>query len=190
MKLYLIRHGETDYNRQKLFYGKTDVSINKKGMKQAYLLKEKLVDLESATPVYTSSLKRTIETAELIFPNHPKFHLPELDEKDFGLWEGLTADQINQRYPVEWQRWLASPFEFTPTNAESFHDFETRILRCFKTLLQQNQDMVLVGHLGGIRTIQKFCFPKDNFWDIPLDQDSYTEVHLTNGTFTRIVSNK
>ncbi|WP_420810819.1 histidine phosphatase family protein [Enterococcus gilvus] len=55
--------------------------------------------MESSIPVYTGSLKQTIETAELSFPNHPKIHLPKLDEKDFGLWEGLRADQINQRYP-------------------------------------------------------------------------------------------
>ncbi|WP_162787397.1 hypothetical protein [Enterococcus gilvus] len=44
--------------------------------------------------------------------------------------------------------------------------------------------------VGGIRTIQKFCFPKDNFWDIQLHQDNYTELHVTNGTFTRIASNE
>ncbi|WP_431380337.1 histidine phosphatase family protein [Enterococcus gilvus] len=81
-------------------------------VKQAYLLKKKLAKLDSSIPVYTGSLKQTIETAELSFPNHPKFHLPELDEKDFGLWEGLRADQINQRYPVVWQRWLAAFVSF------------------------------------------------------------------------------
>ncbi|AXG40590.1 histidine phosphatase family protein, partial [Enterococcus gilvus] len=76
----------------------SDYSIET-GVKQAYLLKKKLAKLESSIPVYTGSLKQTIETAELSFPNHPKIHLPKLDEKDFGLWEGLRADQINQRYP-------------------------------------------------------------------------------------------
>ena len=123
MKIILIRHGETEYNRRHLFYGKTDISLNDTGVQQAYLLNEKLAGMRLEVPIYTSSLKRTIETAELIFPDQKKISLNELDEKDFGLWEGLSADQINERFPEEWEKWLISPFEVTPINAEKFSDF-------------------------------------------------------------------
>ena len=91
MKIILIRHGETEYNRRHLFYGKTDISLNDTGVQQAYLLNEKLAGMRLEVPIYTSSLKRTIETAELIFPDQKKISLNELDEKDFGLWEGLSG---------------------------------------------------------------------------------------------------
>jgi alpha-ribazole phosphatase len=98
MKIILIRHGETEYNRRHLFYGKTDISLNDTGVQQAYFLNEKLAGMRLEVPIYTSSLKRTIKTAELIFPDQKKISLNELDEKDFGLWEGLSADQINERF--------------------------------------------------------------------------------------------
>lgn len=187
MKIYLIRHGETDYNRQHLFYGKTDVSLNETGVQQAYLLKKKIADMEVDTPVYTSCLKRTIETAKLIFPNHPMISLKDLDEKDFGLWEGLNADQINKKFPAEWKKWLLSPFEVTPTNAEKFSDFQDRILRCVREILQKEQDFVLVGHLGVLRVILKNCFPAYKFWEIALEQGNYTLIEVEGSSF-KIIS--
>ncbi|MBX8937362.1 histidine phosphatase family protein [Enterococcus gilvus] len=183
MKIYLIRHGETEYNRRHLFYGKTDVSLNQTGIEQAYLLAEKFERLNIDAIVYTSSLQRTIETAKRIFPNQTTISLEALDEKDFGAWEGMTADQINSDFPVEWEQWLLSPFEYTPKNAERFSDFQYRILHCFEKLLQKKEDFVIVGHLGGLRTILKKCFPELDFWGIVLEQGNYTIIEAENSMF-------
>lgn len=190
MKIILIRHGETEYNRKHLFYGKTDVSLNKTGIQQAQLLKKKMSDMKMEIPIYTSSLKRTIETAELIFPNQLKISLEELNEKDFGLWEGLDADQINEKFPIEWQNWLLSPFESTPTNAEKFSDFRERVLHCLENLLQKKQDFVMVGHLGVLRVILNHWFPEYEFWEIDLEQGNYTMVEVANANTRGIVWNK
>jgi len=178
MKIVLIRHGETEYNRKHLFYGKTDVLLNEAGIQQAYLLNEKLAGMSLEVPIYTSSLKRTIETAELIFPSQKKITLKEFDEKDFGLWEGLDANQINEKFPEEWQKWLSSPFEMTPTNAENFSDFQQRVLGCLEKMLQKKQDFVIVGHLGVLRVILKNWFPEYEFWEIALEQGNYTLVEV------------
>ncbi|MGL9728004.1 histidine phosphatase family protein [Enterococcus sp. DIV0756] len=190
MKIILIRHGETEYNQRHLFYGKTDVSLNEVGIQQARLLYKKLAGMKTEASIYTSYLKRTIETAELIFPNQTKIPLKDLDEKDFGLWEGLDADQINQRFPVEWQKWLSSPFEITPTNAEKFSDFQKRVLKCLRTILQKKQDFVIVGHLGVLRVILKYWFPEHNFWEIVLEQGNYTLVEIEDGFIKIIAWNK
>lgn len=190
MKIILIRHGETEYNRRHLFYGKTDISLNDTGVQQAYLLNEKLAGMRLEVPIYTSSLKRTIKTAELIFPDQKKISLNELDEKDFGLWEGLSADQINERFPEEWEKWLISPFEVTPINAEKFSDFQQRVLACLEVMLQKKQDFVIVGHLGVLRVILKKCFPEYEFWEIALDQGNYTLIEVGESTTKVIEWNK
>lgn len=190
MKIILIRHGETEYNRRHLFYGKTDISLNDTGVQQAYLLNEKLAGMRLEVPIYTSSLKRTIETAELIFPDQKKISLNELDEKDFGLWEGLSADQINERFPEEWEKWLISPFEVTPINAEKFSDFQQRVLACLEVMLQKKQDFVIVGHLGVLRVILKDWFPEYEFWEIALDQGNYTLIEVGESTTKVIEWNK
>lgn len=190
MKIILIRHGETEYNRRHLFYGKTDISLNDTGVQQAYFLNEKLAGMRLEVPIYTSSLKRTIKTAELIFPDQKKISLNELDEKDFGLWEGLSADQINERFPEEWEKWLISPFEVTPANAEEFSDFQQRVLACLEVMLQKKQDFVIVGHLGVLRVILKDWFPEYEFWEIALDQGNYKLIEVGESTTKVIEWNK
>ncbi|SET49173.1 alpha-ribazole phosphatase [Enterococcus malodoratus] len=189
MKIYLIRHGETEFNRRHLFYGTTDVSLNETGIQQAYLLREKFKKLALQAPVYTSELKRAIETAEYIFPTQTSISLEELNEKNFGLWEGLSADQINEKFPEEWERWLESPFEITPTNAEKYTDFQNRIWSCFKKLLRKNQDFVIVGHLGVLRVILKSCFPEFDFWNIVVEQGNYTMMEAEKDIFKIIAWN-
>lgn len=184
MKIYLIRHGETDYNKQRLFYGLTDISINLQGIDQALLLREKLVALPQQIPVFTSSLKRTVETAKLIFPEHKLNRLSEFNEKSFGLWEGLNADQIQEKFPDEWTAWLEDTFEVTPPKAENYAEFKQRVLSCFEKLLGLQQEaIVIVGHLGVLRVILAEYFPEKSFWEIELDQGNYTMISCDNSAF-------
>lgn len=74
MKIILIRHGETEYNQRQLFYGKTDVSLNEVGIQQARLLYKKLAGMKTEASIYTSYLKRTIETAGINFSKSDKIH--------------------------------------------------------------------------------------------------------------------
>ncbi len=176
MKIYLIRHGETDYNNRGLFYGSTDVSLNQTGIDQALALQEKLAFLPLDIPVYTSELVRTKETAQLIFLVQEKIALAGFNEKSFGLWEGMNANQIEARYPVEWQRWLDNPFEATPPGAEPFFDFRLRVLTEFEKLLRQKRDVVIVGHLGVLRVIIQACYPGTTFWEADVPQGDYRVI--------------
>ncbi|MGM0216187.1 histidine phosphatase family protein [Enterococcus sp. AZ109] len=176
MKIYLIRHGETDFNNRGLFYGTTDVSLNQTGINQALELQKKLAFLPTNIPVYTSELVRTKETAQLIFPTQEKLALAELNEKSFGLWEGMNADQIQAKFPIEWQNWLDEPFEATPPDAEPFFDFRWRVLTKFQQLLKQKQDIVIVSHLGVLRVILQACNPGTTFWEVDVPQGDYQVI--------------
>lgn len=180
MKIYLMRHSETEYNRQKLFYGVTDVSINEKGKQQAQLLQKKLAGLPKNLIIYTSQLTRTIETAKIIFPNHPLHADPYFNEKSFGLWEGLDANAIEAKFPQEWAQWLAAPFTYTPPEADNFQEFAAQVLTGFEKIKAQDVDFALVGHLGVLRVILHKLFPEKNFWDIELEQGCYTELEYSN----------
>ncbi|GCF95217.1 histidine phosphatase [Enterococcus florum] len=179
MKIYLMRHGETDYNQQKLFYGMTDAALNSTGREQALQLKEKLLDLSDQLHVYTSTLSRTIETAELIFPSQKIRALSQLNEKGFGKWEGMNAQQIQLRFPREWQLWLDEPFEYTPPEAEEFASFKQRVLACFHRLLQEDKDLAIVGHLGVLRVLLSEL-TNQSFWEIELEQGNYTLLEKTD----------
>lgn len=183
MNLYLIRHGETDYNKRKLFYGATDVPLNQTGVSQALALQEKLAWLPADLPVFTSKLQRAVQTAELVFPVQKKTELSCFNEKDFGCWEGLTADEIGEKYPDEWRSWLDDPLGVTPPAAEPFAHFRQRVLKGFDQLLQDNQDAALVAHGGVLRVIIQFCVPEKDFWTIDITQGNYTVIQFQQGVF-------
>lgn len=170
-KWYLIRHGETDFNKKRFFYGKADVSINETGKEQAALLHQ-LMKGRSISRVYTSQLKRTQETATIIFPDQNPTAYKALNERDFGLWEGRTANEIQAAFPLVWEEWLESPFKVTPSKAEPFEKFKERVWSIVKEIREtEDPEIVIVGHLGVLRLIYQFLVNMEaDFWSIDIPQ--------------------
>ena len=170
-KWYLIRHGETDFNKKRFFYGKADVSINETGKEQAALLHQ-LMKGKSISRVYTSQLKRTQETAAIIFPDQNPTAYKALNERDFGLWEGRTANEIQAAFPLVWEEWLESPFEVTPSKAEPFDKFKERVWSIVEEIRETaDPEIVIVGHLGVLRLIYQFLVNMEaDFWSIDIPQ--------------------
>ena len=188
-KWYLIRHGETDFNKKRFFYGKADVSINETGKEQATLLHQ-LMKGKSISQVYTSQLKRTQETAAIIFPDQNPTAYKALNERDFGLWEGRTANEIQAAFPLVWEEWLESPFDVTPSKAEPFQKFKDRVQSIVEEIRETDDDEIaIVGHLGVLRLIYQFLVdPEADFWSIDIpqgtvllleDKDPWEETLLT-----------
>ncbi len=98
--ILLVRHGETDWNRERRVQGHSDRPLNSTGMAQAEALVEELAD-EPIDAVYSSDLARAFDTAQGV-ASARALHvqpLPELREKNFGTWEGLTDTEIRARFP-------------------------------------------------------------------------------------------
>jgi broad specificity phosphatase PhoE len=112
MKLFLIRHGETDWSRQKRYCGATDISLNKTGKEQAIKLGQRLQQ-EQIQQIYASNSQRTIQFANLAFPKKTILERAQLQELDFGPWEGLKHHEVESTYPDIYSRWLADPFKVT-----------------------------------------------------------------------------
>lgn len=190
-KWYLIRHGETDFNKKRFFYGKADVSINETGKEQASNIHQ-LLKGRDISRIYTSQLKRTQETATIIFPDQIPKAYKALNERDFGLWEGRTANEIQAAFPLVWEEWLESPFDVTPSKAEPFQKFKDRVQSIVEEIRETDDDEIaIVGHLGVLRLIYQFLVdPEANFWSIDIpqgtvllleDKDPWEEMLLTEG---------
>lgn len=190
-KWYLIRHGETDFNKKRFFYGKADVSINETGKEQASNILQ-LLKGRDISRIYTSQLKRTQETATIIFPDQIPKAYKALNERDFGLWEGRTANEIQAAFPLVWEEWLESPFDVTPSKAEPFQKFKDRVQSIVEEIRETDDDEIaIVGHLGVLRLIYQFLVdPEADFWSIDIpqgtvllleDKDPWEEMLLTEG---------
>ncbi len=105
-ELILVRHGETDWNKEGKFQGSTDIDLSREGILQARLLKDALKN--NFDYVYASPLRRALQTAEILCEDKDDIHpvaVPDLREINFGAWEGLTITQIREQYPAEYHSW-------------------------------------------------------------------------------------
>ena len=115
MRFYLVRHGQTEWNIEGKVQGKTDIALNETGLLQARLLAGALSDC-GASCVYTSTLKRAGQTAEEIAEETgiPVIASGDLREADFGLWEGMTWEEIARDFPQTAAQWEKTPALVTP----------------------------------------------------------------------------
>ena len=120
MRFYLVRHGQTEWNIEGKVQGKTDIALNETGLLQARLLAGALSDC-GASCVYTSTLKRAGQTAEEIAEETgiPVIASGDLREADFGLWEGMTWEEIARDFPQTAAQWEKTPALVTPDGGES-----------------------------------------------------------------------
>lgn len=104
-RLCLVRHGETDWNRDGRLQGLTDAALNERGRCQARALADRLRGA-SADGLYASPLSRAAETAAILGEAFGRTPVPldGLRERDVGVWGGLTYDEVKVRFPGEWER--------------------------------------------------------------------------------------
>lgn len=102
--IILIRHGETEWNKDFRFQGSTDIPLCEEGISQANLLSKRLNGAFDV--VYTSPLVRALHTAQVVAGEVCEpIVLPELREINFGSWEGYTLEKIKAEFPTEYHRW-------------------------------------------------------------------------------------
>lgn len=185
--LYLVRHGETDWNAKKRYQGVTDLSLNLNGRKQAQLLAERLKDIPF-TRCYTSELKRAQETAEAIVGLNKVTRIikePALREISFGKWEGLTYGQVARNYPEEVKAWVESNGLIPPVGGESLRDLEKRLLGWFEPLVAEKPagNILVVAHGGVLRLFLclLLAVPIVKHWKFNLATGSLAVVEVHGG---------
>ena len=140
--IYIVRHGETDWNAQEKIQGKMRVPLNKKGRQQAENIANHLKNISIDT-FYVSPLERALETASIIAKYHPHAvftKIPELKEQSFGDLEGkLIADIIDMHPAFDWKKSLHYP-DFHPGGGESLHDIHKRISEFAKKISKTSKN--------------------------------------------------
>lgn len=178
-KLYLIRHGETDYNNALRFQGQTDIPLNQKGIEQA----EKAADFFRDIPlqaIYTSTLIRAKTTAEII-AGVKGMDVQETDalrEMSFGIWENMNSKDIQKKYAKEWKDFFASPARTTIPQGESMLDVQKRAYPTVQEILDRypEGDVAFVAHGGIIRVLM--CTM------LGLDLNRAWHLHVGNASIT------
>ena len=169
VRLVLVRHGETVGHSSIRYYGRTDVALSDLGRRQMRAAREWLAARDGArgfAPVFTSPLVRATEGARIIAGrNAAAVAVEEFVEVDFGLFEGLTAEEIAERYPEEFRRWKSNPLaaDFVYPEGESRAAFVARVARGTMRMLaswqaaragaRTSKHALLVAHRAVIRAV-------------------------------------
>lgn len=156
LELYLIRHGQTDWNTTGRWQGSQDLPLNEVGLAQADLLRERFATVP-VDAVYSSDLLRAKDTAGIIAAAHglPVFVRPELREMHFGELEGLTRPEGQERYPGFWAKYQVDSVGTFFPGGESFHQVLERS-RAFLAGAQRDfptGTVLAVSHGGLLRAI-------------------------------------
>ncbi len=136
IRLLLVRHGVTEWNQAGRYQGHQDVPLSEAGREQAGRVGERLRG-EAITAAYSSDLQRAQETASIILGerNLPLQTTPALREIGFGAWEGLTAQEVSQRYPEEWAAWIQNSATARPPDGEGLTELRSRVADFFHSVV-------------------------------------------------------
>ena len=176
--IYLVRHGETDWNRARRIQGSTDIPLNQTGRDQAAVTGALLAN-RSWDGVYASPLSRAFETGAIIaralgLPEPEA--VPEVAERRYGDAEGLTGDEIDARFPGDTQ----------VPGRETREEVAARVIPAIVALAERHpgENIVLVSHGGVIRTILNVVAPGEN--PEPIRNGSVHSFRHTDGTLDLI----
>jgi len=151
-ELYLIRHGQTEWNKAHRFQGQLDSPLTSGGVRQVEALAKRLQSVPFDA-IYSSDLNRAYQTAKIIAKSHGKETVKDqrLRERCYGIFEGLTRPEINEKYPEIYQSYIQDAFKFIIPGAESSEEIVERTMRCLNELGEKHlrQRILIVSH-GGI----------------------------------------
>lgn len=184
-KLILIRHGQTDFNIQKRYCGYSNPSLNEEGRRQVNLLKNTLCEMK-ADILYSSDLLRAMETAQILLPDMSIQKNEKLREYNFGVFEGLTYDEIMKTHAGIFSEWIDDPSKRALPEGDSFISFSKRINDGLDSILLMNKQkiIVLVTHSGPIRLILSniLKYDADKFWKIKQDNAALNIINYNGLT--------
>jgi broad specificity phosphatase PhoE len=127
-RIYIVRHGETEWNAEGRIQGHTDIGLSDRGREQAQATARRLAEVPFAV-AYSSDMSRTRDTARIILGERdiPLHSVPELREYHKGVFEGLTVQQYRQRYPEQYRASLVNDPDFAPTGGETIRQSTARL---------------------------------------------------------------
>ncbi len=155
-RLIFVRHAEAAGNFKREFHGWTDGDITEKGHLQAVKAAERLKDTDIDV-IYSSSLKRTMQTAGYIakVKNLPIIQTDKLKEINGGDWEGVLWDELPKKWPEAYRTWEYQPHLHKMPNGETMGEFQTRLIAEVMYIIGQNEgkNICVVTHGTAIKAL-------------------------------------
>ena len=160
-RIHLIRHGETNWNKEKRAQGQQESVLTGDGIKQAQTLRSRLLDIP-IDEVYCSSSVRTRQTAEILFGDScgngvtiPVIYCDQLREIHMGAWEGKLYSELREQDPEQFHAFWHQPEQFSLPGAETYAEVQIRALQRVDAILSESRatNIAIVSHGVLIKTL-------------------------------------
>jgi probable phosphoglycerate mutase len=183
-RIYLVRHGETNWNRDRRLQGILDVGLNEAGIRQGRRLARRLSSLRGLK-VYTSPLSRALHTAALLqshMRDCPVIVEPRLREIDHGVWTSLTLGRITRDFPEKFERWQLRPDRLRPRGGESLQEAYRRAAGFLHGITETSSggDILIVSHgvINALLVCAALGAPLARLWDLPQPNTHVTVLRV------------
>ena len=193
-QIYLVRHGETAWNKAKIFRGRRDIPLDEQGRLEAACAARALREVPF-TRIFSSPLSRARETAEAIAVGRGLAVIADeaFTDIDYGEWTEYWDTEARRKFGDQYRRWKESPHRVKFPGGESLDDVRRRAAPRLTELARQNPEgtIALVSHRVVLKLLLCEAKGLDNshFWEVRLDTGAISVLEYGNGTLRVAVEN-
>lgn len=185
-EIYLIRHGEITQSSPRRFVGQSDLPLTERGRKQMRQVAEYLAGIGVAR-LLCSPLSRCVESAGIVglALELRSEIVPDLREIGLGAWEGLTVEEVRERFPGDYEARGRDLAGFQPAGGESFADVQRRAWAAFEAVADSNFPQAIVAH-GGVNRVllcRILSMPLENLFGLGQDYACVNTLHVGDGGY-------
>lgn len=185
-RVVFIRPGETEWNKIGRWQGIVAIPLNMHGITQAKRLAQFVRNI-GLDVIYSSNLRRAKDTAAVLSEyTHVPFHYDErLRERDMGLWQGLSTNEIRDWYKVQYEELIADPQNVPVPRGESRAQVSARVNACFQEVTAKEGETIgIISHTTAIRSILAELIPNSDPYNIPFHNMSVTTIARDNNVWS------
>jgi len=193
--IYLVRHGQTAWNKEEIFRGRTDVPLDETGLKQAELVGQYFKGIE-IHGIFSSPLSRAWQTAEKVaeFQNLKVQPLSGILDMSFGNWEGRPHQEIRESDSKTYRQWVETPHLVRLPGGEGLDDVRARATAALENLIRNypGKTVVLVTHRVICKVLICAILGLDNshFWQITQDTTAINLIQYRKGKYILSLMNE
>ena len=193
MRIFVARHGQTAWNLEHKMQGCLDSPLTEKGIENAKKLGESLENIDFDV-IYCSPLKRAVDSANYVKGSkNTKLIINEsFKEMNYGKWEGMTIDEVKEKYSLEYDNFINKPDKFEPIGGESYESLINRVKNGLFNIIDnsEGENILIVTHTAVIKAIILIAKnnPLEKFWNPPYITDtSLTVLEVVDGKIKLIL---
>jgi len=193
--IYLVRHGQTAWNKEEVFRGRTDIPLNETGLREAGLAGEYFRGLELHA-IYSSPLTRAFQTAQQIARFHPLEVRPldGLIDMSFGSWEGRSLREVEERDEAHFRQWREQPHLVKIPGGETLHEVRARAEVALGEAIGEHPEktIVLVSHrvINKVLLCSILGLDNSHFWQIAQGTTAINLIQYRNGEYILSLMNE